>query len=72
MSRADAPAVALTGVTHRYAGVNVLSDVALLIPQGSTTAIVGPDGVGKSTLLGLIAGVRRLQVGTIHTLDGDM
>jgi ribosome-dependent ATPase len=72
MSRADAPAVALTGVTHCYAGVNVLSDVALLIPQGSTTAIVGPDGVGKSTLLGLIAGVRRLQVGTIHTLDGDM
>jgi ribosome-dependent ATPase len=72
MSRADAPAVALTGVTHCYAGVDVLGDVALLIPQGSTTAIVGPDGVGKSTLLGLIAGVRRLQVGTIHTLDGDM
>ena len=72
MSRAEASAVEARGVTHRYGGIDVLRDVSLLIPLGSSTAIIGPDGVGKSTLLALIAGVRRLQSGTIHTLGGDV
>jgi ribosome-dependent ATPase len=72
MSQTDACAVELNDVTHRYGGVEVVSHVSLSIPSGSTTAIVGPDGVGKSTLLALIAGVRQLQSGTIHALGGDM
>jgi ribosome-dependent ATPase len=72
MSRAEAPAIEVRSVTHRYGNVTAVSDISLSIPPGSTTAIVGPDGVGKSTLLALIAGVRRLQSGTIHTLGGDM
>jgi ribosome-dependent ATPase len=72
MSRADAFAVEAREVAHRYGGVNALSDVSVAIPAGSTTALVGPDGVGKSTLLALIAGVRRLQSGSIFTLGGDV
>ena len=34
--------------------------------------MIGPDGVGKSTLLGIIAGARRIQSGRVHVLDGDM
>jgi ribosome-dependent ATPase len=70
MSRGDI--VEVTGVTHHYGKVTAVNDVSLSIPSGTATAIVGPDGVGKSTLLGLIAGVRRVQSGTIRTLGGDM
>jgi ribosome-dependent ATPase len=34
--------------------------------------LIGPDGVGKSTLLGLIAGVRIIQQGHVTVFDGDM
>ena len=34
--------------------------------------LIGPDGVGKSSLLGLIAGARRIQSGQVEVLDGDM
>ena len=52
--------------------MTALADIALSIRAGSATALVGPDGVGKSTLLALIAGVRRLQSGSICTLGGDV
>ena len=72
MSPAERIAVAVSGVAHRYGKVPALADVSLAIPVGSATALVGPDGVGKSTLLALIAGVRRPQTGSIRTLDGDI
>ena len=34
--------------------------------------LIGPDGVGKSTLLGLVAGVRKIQTGEVRALDGDL
>ena len=34
--------------------------------------IVGPDGVGKSTLMALVAGSKKMQEGTITVLDGEM
>ncbi|KDU97319.1 multidrug ABC transporter ATP-binding protein [Komagataeibacter rhaeticus AF1] len=64
--------MAITGVTHRYGAVTALDDVTLDLPAGTTIGLVGPDGVGKSTLLGLIAGVRRLQSGTVRVLGADM
>jgi ribosome-dependent ATPase len=72
MSPTEEVAVAVSGVSHRYGKVTALADMDLSIRVGGATAIVGPDGVGKSTLLTLIAGVRRLQSGSIHTLGGDI
>ncbi|MFZ5789997.1 MAG: ribosome-associated ATPase/putative transporter RbbA [Pseudomonadota bacterium] len=71
---ADIPdaAVRLEGVSHRYGRTWALQDLSLALSAGGTTAIIGPDGVGKSTLLGLIAGARRLQQGHIDVLGGDM
>ena len=65
-------AVRAAGISHRYGDTLALDDVSLAIPAGSTTAIVGPDGVGKSTLMGLVAGMRRLQAGSLDVLQGDM
>jgi ribosome-dependent ATPase len=65
-------AVEVSGVTHRYGAVTAVTEISLSVPSGTATALVGPDGVGKSTLLALIAGVRRLQSGTIRTLGGDI
>src|SRR5262245_42580116 len=72
MSESDAPGVEVGGVSHRYGSVSALGELTLAVPPGTTTAFAGPDGVGKSTLLALIAGVKRLQAGTICTLGGSM
>ncbi|WP_370678270.1 ribosome-associated ATPase/putative transporter RbbA [Pleomorphomonas sp. PLEO] len=61
-----------SSVNHRYGKAAALTELSLSFASGSSTAIIGPDGVGKSTLLGLITGVRRLQTGEISVLGGSM
>jgi ribosome-dependent ATPase len=65
-------AVRIDSLAHRYGKVVALDRVSLSVPSGSSVAFIGPDGVGKSTLLGLIAGVRRIQSGTVTVLGGEM
>ncbi|MFC4272533.1 ribosome-associated ATPase/putative transporter RbbA [Sneathiella chungangensis] len=64
--------VRLENVFHRYGDVLALDDVSLDFPAGRMIGLIGPDGVGKSTLLALIAGVRKIQTGTVEALGGDM
>ncbi|HLP68205.1 MAG TPA: ATP-binding cassette domain-containing protein, partial [Rhizobium sp.] len=66
------PGVELRGVSHRYGRVVALDGIELTVAAGSKMAIVGPDGVGKSTLLGLVAGAKRIQTGSVHSLGSDM
>ena len=66
------PVARLTGVTLRYGKVQALDGVSLDIPAGCTVGLIGPDGVGKSSLLSLIAGARARQSGGIEVLGGDM
>jgi ABC-type multidrug transport system ATPase subunit len=47
-------------------------EVILDIPAGRMVGLIGPDGVGKSSLLALVAGVRVIRQGTVETLGGDM
>ena len=69
----DASVIArLEHVSHRYGGTRALDDVSLDLPAGRMVGVIGPDGVGKSTLLALVAGVRRIQTGRVTVLDGDM
>ena len=72
MTANDKPIVAAENVTHTYKTVRALKDVTLTIPAGRMVGLLGPDGVGKSTLLGLIAGARKLQTGSLRALGGDM
>ncbi len=60
------------GISHFYKNVAALKDVRLEVPAGATVGLVGPDGVGKSTFLGLLAGARKLQTGSLEVLGGDM
>jgi ribosome-dependent ATPase len=62
----------LQGVTQRYGKAVALDDVSLDFPAQKMIGLIGPDGVGKSTLLGIIAGVRRMQTGTAAVLDGNI
>ncbi len=64
--------VAVSHVTHRYGKRAALDDVSLEVPPRRMTGLIGPDGVGKSTLLGLIAGVRTIQQGTVHAFGDEM
>ena len=68
----DSVAVRLTDVSHRYGKTVALSDISLDLPKGGTIALVGPDGVGKSTMMGLISGVRKIQSGTVDVLGVDL
>jgi ribosome-dependent ATPase len=59
-------------LSHRYGRTVALDDVTLDVPGHCMAGLIGPDGVGKSTLLALISGVRRIQEGEVFALDGDM
>ena len=67
------PVVSIKNVTHRYGKkVVALDDISLDIPSGIMVGIVGPDGVGKSTLMALIAGSKKMQKGKVTVLKGDI
>jgi ribosome-dependent ATPase len=66
------PVVSIKSVTHRYGNVLALDGISLDIPSGLMVGIVGPDGVGKSTLMGIMAGSKSLQEGEMTVLDGDI
>src|SRR5438477_6374953 len=69
----DRPVVSIKNVTHRYGKkVVALDGISLEIPAGIMVGIVGPDGVGKSTLMALVAGSKKMQDGQIIVLDGDI
>lgn len=62
----------VSGLTLRYGKVTALNDVTLEIPSGRMVGLIGPDGVGKSSLLSLLAGARVIQQGAVEVLGGDM
>lgn len=68
----DKPVVSIQNVTHRYGKVVALDGISLDIPSGIMVGIIGPDGVGKSTLMALIAGSKKMQEGKISALNGDI
>ena len=71
-SDAASPVVRLLHLRHDYGRRRALDGLTLDIPSGCMVGLVGPDGVGKSTLLGLIAGAKALQDGGVEVLGGDI
>ena len=66
------PVVRLQAVALHYGKTLALDSVDLDIPAGRMVGLIGPDGVGKSSLLSLVAGARAVQQGSVHALGGDM
>ncbi len=66
------PVATVTGLTHRYGKARALDDVTIEIPSGCMVGLIGPDGVGKSTMMGIIAGAKKIQTGHVHVLGGDI
>ena len=66
------PVVRLSGVRLHYGKIEALAGIDLEIPAGRMVGMIGPDGVGKSSLLSLVAGARIIQEGTVEVLGGDM
>jgi len=69
---AEAQPIRLAGVTHRYGRRTALDALTLELPAGRLVGLIGPDGVGKSTLLGLVTGAKALQTGEIEVLGGPI
>ena len=68
----SAPVARLMDVSLRYGKTVALAGITLDIPAGRMVGLIGPDGVGKSSLLALLAGARKGQQGCVEVLGGDM
>jgi ribosome-dependent ATPase len=69
---APRPVARLEAVGLSYGKVRALDNVTLDLPSGCMVGLIGPDGVGKSSLLSLVAGARVVQEGHVEVLDGDI
>jgi ATP-binding cassette subfamily C protein len=74
----DTPAVSLSALTFAYGPGSepVIKDLSLTVPRGTHLAVVGPSGIGKSTLTGLVAGLLEPRHGSVrvcgHPVPGRM
>ena len=69
---ASAVVAQLKNVRLHYGKTEALRGLTLDIPAGGMVGLIGPDGVGKSSLLSLLSGARRVQEGEVWALGGDM
>jgi len=72
MNERGRPVAALDSLTQKYGKVTALDRVTIGIPSDCMVGLIGPDGVGKSTLLGIIAGARQNQSGSATVLGGNI
>jgi ribosome-dependent ATPase len=73
LARVPVPPVAhLDGVSQHYGTTVALNNITLDIPARCMVGLIGPDGVGKSSLLSLISGARVIEQGNVMVLGGDM
>ena len=75
--RPDDSVVRAEGLTRRFTGPDgrplvALDRVSLSVPRGQLTALVGPDGAGKTTLMRMMAGLLAPEEGSLHVLGLDV
>ena len=66
------PALAIEGVSHAFGSRQALKDVALEVPEGSFTALLGVNGAGKTTLFNLITRLYDNTSGSIRVCGHDV
>jgi ribosome-dependent ATPase len=72
MNDSDNPVAVVRYISHRYRSITALDRVSIEIPAGRLVGLIGPDGVGKSSLLAIMAGARQIQEGTAVILGTDI
>jgi ATP-binding cassette subfamily F protein 3 len=60
----------VTGLSKHFGAQDIFDGVSLQIAHGERTALVGPNGVGKTTLLRILAGLELMSSGQIHRAKG--
>lgn len=70
--RMAAPVARLQDVSLSYGKTLALDELSLDVPAGCMVGLIGPDGVGKSSLMALVSGARAVQSGQVEVLGGDM
>ncbi|MFV5503441.1 ribosome-associated ATPase/putative transporter RbbA [Acinetobacter sp. 226] len=69
---AGAAVAEIQQVSLKYGKTQALQDISLSLPAGCMIGLIGPDGVGKSSLLALLAGAKVVQAGRLIVLGGDI
>lgn len=64
--------VSIKNLSFNYGDNLALDQLSIDFPSGIITGMIGPDGVGKSTLLSMVSGARKIQTGDVTVLGGDM
>ncbi|MBW7981633.1 phospholipid ABC transporter ATP-binding protein MlaF [Enterobacillus tribolii] len=70
MNQQEVNLVEIHNMSFRRGNRQIFSDITMTVPKGKVTAIMGPSGIGKTTLLRLIGGQLRPDTGEIW-FDGD-
>ncbi|MEU2508601.1 ABC transporter ATP-binding protein [Streptomyces sp. NPDC007863] len=65
-ARDDVPALTVTGLTVRFAGLTALDGVDFTVRPGTVHALIGPNGAGKSTCFNVLSGVYRATSGSVR------
>lgn len=61
----------ISGVTKRYGGKTVVSEISFTVEPGTVASLVGPNGCGKTTTLSMIAGLKTPEMGRISISGYD-
>ena len=62
----------INSLSHKYGNIIALENITLDIPAGKMIGFIGPDGVGKSTLLSILSAVKIIQTGEVEVLGGNI
>lgn len=68
----DASVLQVAGLSARYDGPDVFTDVSLTLRRGETVRVTGPNGAGKSTLLRCLTGVHPPRTGLVRVRGTDL
>ena len=66
----DTPLLEVKGLERRFGGVRAVDGASFVVPEGSITALIGPNGSGKTTTFNLIGGTMAPQAGEVW-FDGQ-
>jgi ribosome-dependent ATPase len=72
MNGGDDAVAVVTDLSHTYGSATALDGVSVTLPARKLVGLIGPDGVGKSTLLAILAGARQIQDGEVVVLGADI